>query len=240
MLVFGGTGLVGRSVCRACVRDGLAVTSLSRGGGGSYASTGGDPREEWRASVAWRAADALNPATYKAHIESCTGVIFGIGALMEGPYKRWMGKEREGAAAQSLGEVNRDSALSAARALAESGRGRPFVFISASSVAPIMSEWSPAYLETKREAEVLLQERADAGDIRLTVLRPGLIFSEREPLTLGAAALFQAFTPETVEPPLHVETVARAALHASLDEETSGVLDVAAIRALAARSAASC
>ena len=74
------------------------------------------------------------------------------------------------------------------------------------------------------------------------VLRPGLIFSEREPLTLGAAALFQAFTPETVElePPLHVETVARAALHASLDEETSGVLDVAAIRALAARSAASC
>jgi nucleoside-diphosphate-sugar epimerase len=192
--------------------------------------------------VAWRAADALNPATYKAHIESCTGVIFGIGALMEGPYKRWMGKERDGAAAQSLGEVNRDSALSAARALAESGRGRPFVFISASSVAPIMSEWSPAYLETKREAEVLLQERADAGDIRLTVLRPGLIFSEREPLTLGAAALFQAFTPETVElePPLHVETVARAALHASLDEETSGVLDVAAIRALAARSAASC
>tara|TARA_B110000208_G_scaffold78686_1_gene100617 strand:- start:227 stop:952 length:726 start_codon:yes stop_codon:yes gene_type:complete len=228
--VFGGTGLVGRAVCRACVQSGVEVTSLSRSGWSSGSTAA---EEAWREQVVWGKADALDPASYRSALDSCSGVIFGIGALLEGNYKQWMGKS-SAAETQTLAAVNRDSALSVARALAESGDGKkPFVFLSASTVVPALSAWSPEYIETKREAEALLQERAEEGGMRLTVLRPGLIFSEKDPLSLGAAALVQAMSPDAVEPPLHVDTVARAALGAALDSNCSGIYDVAAISALA-------
>ena len=60
LLVVGGSGFVGSAVCRAALRHGLQVTSLSRSGrAGTGAAASPAAAEDWTRRVDWQTGDVL-------------------------------------------------------------------------------------------------------------------------------------------------------------------------------------
>ena len=82
--------------------------------------------------------------------------------------------------------MNRDTALCVAQVAEETPSVESFLFLSAKASPPFVG---PGYLESKIEVERALR----ASPLRHIIFRPGLIYSDDNPITLGAAFGITAF-----------------------------------------------
>lgn len=214
LLVVGGSGFIGRGVCRFAVRDGHEVRSVSRGGRP-------DVDEEWVDAVSWTSADVFRPNAWRDRLDGVDGVVHSVGTLTESP--------TEGV---TFERVNGDAAVITALEAERAGVSG-FVFLSAAAKPPGVRN---AYLTAKRRAEASIADL----DLDTVALRPGPVYGEGQPHLPGVAdrvLRFAASAPPIASRlgesrPLSVGTVARAAYRAALDPEER-LLDVSDIRDLA-------
>ena len=215
LLVTGGSGFIGREVCRAAVEAGHQVLGLARRG---------RPRTDgWADRVAWIAADVLEPRSWRDHLAGCGAVIHCVGIAWERP-EHGVTFER----------VNGDAAVVAVGEAERAGVGA-FVYLSASAKPPFLRE---AYITAKRRAEGAIFARS----LRGVALRSGLVYGPGRavsylPAALLAAGMFVPIVRQRIAAPnraLPVTTVARAALRAATDDGVRGVVDIDMIERLAA------
>jgi len=214
LLVVGGSGFIGRDVCRFAVRDGHEVRSVSRGGRP-------DVGEEWAEAVSWTSADLFRPNAWRDRLSDVDAVVHSVGTLTESP--------TEGVTFERVnGDAGVLTALEAERAGVDG-----FVFLSAATNPPGVRN---AYLTAKRRAEASIADL----DLDAVVLRPGPVYGEGQPHLPGVAdrvLRFVASAPPLASRlgelrPLAVGTIARAAYRAALDPGER-LLDVSDIRDLA-------
>jgi len=213
LLVVGGSGFIGREICRLAVRDGHDVRSVSRGGRPAADSP-------WVDAVSWTSADLFRPNAWRDRLDGVDAVVHAVGTSDEAPD-----------AGVTFERLNGDSAILTALE-AERAGVETYVFLSA-AVAPPRTRH--AYLTAKRRAEAAV---ADLAFDQVT-LRPGPVYGTDR--VRGSRAVNAALRlADSVSPigdrlgesrPLPVETVARAAYRAALDPGES-LLDVGDIRDL--------
>ncbi|ORX51254.1 NAD(P)-binding protein [Hesseltinella vesiculosa] len=267
LLVVGGSGFLGQSVCRAAVNKGWQTISLSRHGEPVQFSHQGKPH--WADEVEWAQGDSLEPASYKDVLKGVTDVVHTVGIILESDYKKAVNDPSVFGALCGAGKVmgelvgmtdrgnpldpqkskgmptyeliNRDTAISLAKQVAQEPSMKTFAYISASDVFPLIN---PRYITSKREAEKYLFSRPEFNTI---VLRPGFMYSENRSISLPLAtalqcanAMTQPFAKEIASlplgkslttPPLHIDTVAQATIH-GLEIGSQQIYDVQDILAL--------
>src|SRR5690554_4965244 len=175
--VLGGSGFLGKEICRLIVAMGHQAVSVSRGGRASLSDV--SRAEPWVEGVEWVRSDILNAA---GEVDAWAGALVGCDALI---HAVGIGQEEDAPSGQTFARLHRDSVAAAARAAAQAGVAK-FVLISAAQLPPGL----PAgYLQSKRQGESLLQDI----DIPTVILRPSFIHD-------GSAGLFGALTNEDIEP----------------------------------------
>ncbi|KAI0306460.1 NAD(P)-binding protein [Multifurca ochricompacta] len=215
ILVVGGNGFIGSAVCRAALRRGYQVTSISSSGRPFQTPKGHTP--VWTEKVEWVMADALRPETYSHILPGVSAVVHTLGTLFANTnYKDALRRQDlvgvAGIVLQSLTgtsaggnpleehsngyeTLNRDSAVRVAEAFmtssdnAEVRHPRPFVYISAEDIfRPVVPA---AYIETKRDAEERIERIIkDKTNFRGVYLRPSLVYHPHlRPYTAVMAAL---------------------------------------------------
>jgi uncharacterized protein YbjT (DUF2867 family) len=223
LLVLGGSGFIGREICRRAIADGHTVISVSRSGRPNT-----DAR--WTDDVQWVTADVFAPNEWREHLSDATAVVHSIAYISADP--------RSDA---QFERINGDSAIIAAAEAVLEGI-ETFVFLSAAFEPPIIPE---AYLAAKRRAE-----RAICGlDCRLVVLRPGPVYGSGghgPPGTNAAMRLIDGVSSVDDDGcqlgdarPLSVESVAATAVRAVSDETLSGIIDVETMRRSGSRGSVS-
>lgn len=197
--VLGGSGHIGREICRLAVAMGHRVVSVSRRG---------RPRldQPWLEGVEWISADVGDPSAWRDHLPGCEALVYCVGIAREDPV-----------AGQTFERLHIEAADRAAREAEQAGVPT-FVYLSASTPPAAVAE---AYLTTKHRAEQKLEER----DLDLAILRPALVYGGG---ALEAADLrFAAVdADEPGRRALPREKVAIAALRAALEPETTGIFEV--------------
>ncbi|KIM28867.1 hypothetical protein M408DRAFT_329291 [Serendipita vermifera MAFF 305830] len=203
--VIGGNGFVGSAVCRAAVRRGWKVQSISKSGKPFTTPNGHLPA--WTSKVEWHAGDALVPESYRSLLSSTNAVVHTLGTLFDGAaYKTSLKAGASAAAAAgvkgiydginggnplakgspgSYESLNRDTAISVCQtflsesspsASLDSSPTKTFVYVSAEDVfRPVI----PArYITTKREAESAIQKLCDNASpkSRSVFIRPSFIY----------------------------------------------------------------
>jgi len=215
VLVVGGNGFVGSAVCRAALRHGYRVTSISSSGRPFQTPKGHTPT--WTEKVEWLRADALRPETYSHLLPGVSAVVHTLGTLLaDTKYKDDLRKQDLAGAAKRILQnltgigrrnpleegpnayetLNRDSALRVAEAFvnsadaaAELEQPRPFIYISAEDIfRPIVPS---AYIDTKREAEEQIDSMIEGKtNYRGVYMRPSLVYHPHlRPYTAAMAAL---------------------------------------------------
>lgn len=218
ILVVGGNGFVGSAVCRAALARGMQVTSISSSGKPYTTPKGHTPA--WTSKVDWQRGNALQPESYAHLMPGVTAVVHTLGTLLEDTRYKAAMKDGNvpalvGAVISGLGDLgssgrnpleepkkdassyevlNRDAALRvcetflASESEVETEGPRPFVFVSAEDIfRPFISA---RYIETKREAEVRIEEMVrENPKYREVFIRPSLIYHPHfRPLTSPVAA----------------------------------------------------
>lgn len=215
ILVTGGSGFIGREVCRLAAERGHGVVSVARSGRPDWEGRA-DPT--WADRVRWVSASVFEPRRWREYLENCDGVVHSIGVIEDSP--------KEGVVLERL---NGDGAILAG--LEAERAGVPSLsFVSASRTPPSARE---AYLSAKRRAEHELVEL----DLSVARLRPGPVYGEGNPHFSGLTnRLFREFGErESVarrlgeSRPLPVGQVAAVSLETALDPEREGQYDVPAI-----------
>lgn len=158
VLVFGGNGFVGSSVCRAALASGVGVVSVNRSG---------RPRTqaEWAEKVRWVEGSALDPSTYEAVLEGALGAVSCVGTFGSN---------------SKMYEVCGTANIRAIEACRQASVPR-FAFLSAHNFGfpkPILA----GYVEGKRAAEQALFAQYGSDGL---ALRPGMIYGPRRVDTLG-------------------------------------------------------
>jgi NADH dehydrogenase len=213
LLVVGGSGFIGREICRLAVRDGHDVRSISRSGRPPLNAS-------WADAVSWTSADLFRPNGWRDRLNGVDAVVHAVGIIHETP-----------AAGITFERFNGDGAIIAALE-AERAGVETFVFLS-SSVKPPGAR--SAYLTAKRRAEAAI-----AGlDLDDVTLRPGPVYGAGQPHfspPVNTALRLVDSIPPIADRlgearPLPVDTVARAAYHTAFDPAES-LLDVADVRLL--------
>ncbi|AGO11968.1 AaceriAGR291Cp [[Ashbya] aceris (nom. inval.)] len=208
LVVFGGTGFLGKRICQLAATSGVfdKVTSLSRSGRAP------DSSEKWSSAVNWASCNIFDPATYQSHLHGATDVVHSVGILLENPdYKTQLASSPLGSLA-SLGQlvkpkwarnplqqnnpqftydaVNRRTAMLLAETVAaiakDSGAERKvsFSYISADKGFPLI----PAgYINSKRQAEEGLMRLEH--QLRPLLFRPGFMFDEARGVKDARSAL---------------------------------------------------
>ncbi len=159
LLVVGGSGFIGREICRQAIQAGYDVRSVSRGG---RPDIGVGPGTNWAESVEWTSADLFAPHVWRDRLRGIDCVVHAVGIAHEEP--------REGV---TFERVNGDSAILTALE-AERAGVTSFVFLSSALKYPTARG---AYLQSKRRAEQAI------GDLNLetVVLRPGPVYGPGQP-----------------------------------------------------------
>ncbi|OYR71568.1 NAD-dependent epimerase/dehydratase family protein [Halorubrum ezzemoulense] len=214
LLVVGGSGFIGRGVCRFAVRDGHEVRSVSRGGRPDLAA-------DWVDDVSWTSADLFRPNAWRDRLDGVDAVVHAVGTLTEAP--------TDGV---TFERVNGDAALLAALEAERAGVDA-FVFLSAAGKPPGVRN---AFLTAKRRAETGIADL----DLDAVTLRPGPVYGEGQPHVPGVVDRLLRFVASArpiasrlgESRPLSVDTVARATYRAALDPDEQ-LLDVGDIRELA-------
>ncbi|KAI9288236.1 hypothetical protein BC943DRAFT_318045 [Umbelopsis sp. AD052] len=262
ILVVGGTGFLGLNVCKQAVWRGWEVISLSRRG--LPTGTTSNSQGEWKSEVQWVAGDSTEPDSYKEILEGVTDVVHTVGILMENDYKQIVQAKSVTDAIDGVGSVfgqllgmkdngnpfkqdsttpkvtyemmNRDTAISLAKAAAGTPSIQSYIYVSATDLFPCIS---PRYITTKREAERYLFSRPE---FRSVVLRPGFMYSDARPATLPLAGVIEALNTVAgpcsrdvaslpmgtlmTTPALNVDRVAEAVIESIARPTLKGILDV--------------
>ncbi|CAI5496761.1 unnamed protein product [Closterium sp. Naga37s-1] len=172
IVVMGGNGFVGSAICRNAIGRGIEVASVNRSGQPSRS-------EAWIKEVEWIKGDALNPSSWKQHLQGATGVVSCVGAFGS---NEWMRR------------INGDANVGVVNAAREEGVAR-FVFISAHDVG-LPAFVLRGYYEGKKAAEAAVMASYPNTGV---VLRPAMIHGTRRvgayqlPLSLIGAPLEIAF-----------------------------------------------
>ena len=252
LLVLGGTGFLGQTICRRAVLEGYSVTSLSRRGLPPQTTTKSSASEGVSSTkIDYRKGDARKMESIenilKEH-DNYIGVVHCIGLLFDdasglGQYNQFVsgsGSEPEkGADYDSITRLTAFNAIDAATVYAKSKglQDLPFVFTSAAeagwpevSFGPqlenyLAPEWLRRYLKAKREVEAKLLS-ADAP-LRPIIPRPSLIYSMDRPasfLPVGAFFVGNKVGLPFVDRPVTVQSLASAMVRAVSNSETKGIL----------------
>jgi nucleoside-diphosphate-sugar epimerase len=187
LLVVGGTGYVGRQLCKEAVQSGWQVVSVSRRGAPALSAS----ENPWTQKVSWVSGDMNAPETYEKHLASVSAVVHSVGILFENSKYQDMAlhpvsyvksliasKARRDATgngrpsstedeSRTYESVNRDSVRTLAEACSKYPNVKTFGYISANhAVPPFLRQ----YIETKAEAEEIL---AAHDSFSTCVFRPG-------------------------------------------------------------------
>jgi len=159
LLVVGGSGFIGRELCRQAVEAGHEVRSVSRSG---RPDIGVGPGTNWAESVEWTSADLFSPHVWRDRLRGVDAVVHSVGIAHEEP--------TEGV---TFERINGDAAILTALE-AERAGVNTFVFLSSAVNYPTARQ---AYLQSKRRAEQAI------GDLNLetVVLRPGPVYGPGQP-----------------------------------------------------------
>ncbi|MGM0555165.1 MAG: SDR family oxidoreductase [Myxococcota bacterium] len=213
IIVFGGSGFLGREICRISRSMGHRIISVSRHG-----RPGSE--ERWVQGVDWIEADVLEPDTWSHLLEGTEAIIDCIGE-----------------AAADSSDVREDATARPARLIAEHAEDAgcdAVVYISCASAPPGVSA---SRREDRRRAEAIFDRRAYSSSI----LRPSLISggdssgdsggNRPESIARGAMVDLIADTPHPEEwlrdrQPLRREIVAICALRAALEADIDGILEI--------------
>ncbi|MEA1931015.1 MAG: NAD(P)H-binding protein [Euryarchaeota archaeon] len=203
LLVVGGSGFIGRAICRRAIEAGHEVRSVSRGGRPE------DVSDRWVDRVEWTSADLFSPHTWRDRLRGVDAVVHSVGIAHETP--------REGATFERL---NGDSAIITALEAERAGVDT-YVFLSSAANYPTARR---AYLQSKRRAERAVENL----NMETVVLRPGAVYGPDQPhfpeplnwlcrLVDGIDPLAERLGEAR---PLSVDRVADVALDAAVDPET--------------------
>ncbi len=204
IVVFGGSGFIGRHVIKALARRGFRVRApMRRPHLGQELRVLGDVGQ-----IHLMQANARFPESIARAMEDATGVVNLLGVLHE------QGK-------QTFQAIHVDATVAIAEAAKASGVTR-FVQVSAIGADPASKS---AYGRTKGEAEAALRQRIPTA----TILRPSIVFGAEDsffnrfaemakfapalPLIGGGKSKFQ---------PVHVQDVADAVVAALTRPEAAG------------------
>lgn len=203
LLVLGGSGFVGKAICRESIQRGWTVTSLNRSGAPTNVAV--DPL---LSKVQWSSGDALDSSLYPALLASHDYVIHSIGILFESsnPFQKSSVNY-----SRSYRALIRDSTEIALKESAKAGV-RAFGYISAARFGAFGSAILPEYMRMKAEAEALVM----ASNVRTVTVRPSFIYGADRPMTIPIAygvRIMSLFTAGLFPKPIAVETVARAVLN---------------------------
>ena len=213
LLVVGGSGFIGREICRLAVSDGHEVRSVSRSGRPETDSP-------WTEAVSWTSADLFRPDAWRDRLDGVDAVVHSVGVISETP--------TDGV---TFERVNGDSAILTALE-AERAGVETYVFLSSAVKPPGVRN---AYLTAKRRAEAAIADL----DFDHVTLRPGPVYGADQPhfspLVNAGLRLVDSLPPIAdrlgESRPLPVDTVADAAYRTALDPRES-LLDVGDIRQL--------
>lgn len=157
-LVVGGSGFIGRAVCRRAVAAGHEVRSVSRGGRPDNVERAGG----WLEAVEWTSADLFSPHTWRDRLRGVDAVVHSVGIAHEQPH--------EGVTFERL---NGDSAVITALEAERAGVDT-YVFLSSAVNYPTARR---AYLRSKRRAERAIENL----NLETVVLRPGPVYGPGQP-----------------------------------------------------------
>lgn len=203
LLVVGGSGFIGREICRQAVEAGHDVRSISRSG---RPDLGVGPGTAWVDAVEWTSADLFAPHAWRDCLRGVDSVIHAVGIAHESP-----------ASGVTFERLNGDStiltALEAERAGVET-----FVFLSSAANYPTARN---AYLQSKRRGERAVRDLA----LETVILRPGPVYGPGQPhfsrpvnwLCKLVDRLPQIATRLGEARPLSVDRVAEATLSAAIN-----------------------
>ncbi|KAL0095245.1 hypothetical protein J3Q64DRAFT_1064109 [Phycomyces blakesleeanus] len=232
LLVVGGSGLVGSSIIRQSRQDHkYHILALSRSASASNDSD----------NVHYVQGNALEPSTLSGPLKNNPDVVCAVGIIREDPKRGNDG---------TFERVNRDSAITVAKAMAERYDGKTrkcFVFISAANYLPSFM-LDRNYYKAKREAEAALLGKELSDRLRVVILQPGLIYSyNRRQLVLpfalslivGSAVLkpLSSHLPDQAlyltDRPLLDDDISKAVLEAVENKDVEGIYNIDRIRLLA-------
>ena len=213
LLVVGGSGFIGRDVCRLAVRDGHEVRSVSRSGRPATDAP-------WTDAVSWTSADLFRPNVWRDRLDDVDAVVHSVGVISEAPN-----------AGVTFERVNGDSAILTALE-AERAGVETYVVLSSAVKPPGVRN---AYLTAKRRAEAAIADL----DLDHVTLRSGPVYGTDQPhfspLVNTGFRLVDSLPPIAdrlgESRPLPVNVVANAAYRTALDPGAS-LLDVSDIRRL--------
>ena len=199
LLVVGGSGFIGRAICRFAVREGHDVRSVSRGG---------RPETDapWADEVSWTSADLFRPDAWRGRLDGVDAVVHSVGVISESV-----------TAGVTFERVNGDSAIITALEAERAGVDT-FVFCSSSVKPPGVRN---AYLTAKRRAETAIADL----DLDNVTIRPGPVYGPDQP-HFPRPLNWLCSNVDDIEPvagrlgearPLSVDRVARAALDSAFD-----------------------
>lgn len=248
LLILGGTGFIGREICRKAIQHGFEVTSLSRRGriSGAYLTT--DDVRSWESKVQWRIGSALDRGVLQTLIAQHDAVIHSIGILFESSLNQLVSGASTAATGTTYELANRDTALVPLKIIASQSVDKtppkPFAFVSASVSPPLR----PRYLTSKLEVEEVMRQYHEEKKIRSIILRPGVVHYPSKWTSLPLArlaryahavdtALTQAtgFSLGTVEP-TPLDLVVTAILRAIAAPDVSGAFNNEGMRQLILRT----
>ncbi|MCT3651560.1 NAD(P)H-binding protein [Elizabethkingia anophelis] len=213
IMVIGGSGFLGKQICRIASLENSNIVSLSLGGKPPQVSD-----SEFK-NVEWIAADIFRPDEWINHLQDCSAVIHCIGILEEQPEK---------------GLTYERMIFTTAKIAAITAKANgidKFVYISASAGAP---DTPAGYMQNKIAAEEFLQSAELKLD--LTILKPAMLYGNDRPETVEEYEYLKTLLDNPIlrddlypNRPLPVEAVALFALKAaqgSIKAGTYGVDDI--------------
>lgn len=260
LLVLGGTGFLGQTICKRATLEGYAVTSISRRGKPSPAEVSEARMGAYFRKVDYRQGDARRFDTIANILQEggYVGVIHCIGLLFDddsglGTYNRFVSGSGSmldrGSSYDNITRLTASNAIDATLAYVRKEgltlTGFPFVFSSAAEAGwpdvpggqqiekVLAPDWLKRYLKAKREVEAKLNEASPP--LRPVIVRPSLIYSLDRPasyLPVGAFFVGNRLGLPFVDRPVTVQSLANAMVRSISRTSVRGVLRYTEIDAL--------